>query len=236
VIQFDKYELNGAYHWQECDPRSRNYNPPLAARYEIVQKHLATVQNAKRVLDVGCGDAFLMAAIHERCETIVGIDPEPRAVELATKLLAGYKNCRVFQGDCYHIPFENASFDVVVLTDVIEHLAQPQEALMEIRRVLTPEGVLILTTPKYRPDRKWDQRHEKEYTVEELRELLSKVFTHVQMTFFWPTHWSNFYSTRVGWWICKYVARWGWNPFLQESVDQPYAFGQLMSVCDGLQD
>jgi SAM-dependent methyltransferase len=236
VTKFDKYDDNGPYHWLECDSNSTYFNPPLIARYEVVLRQLQTFTNTSRVLDVGCGDAYLIAKIKDSCGTIVGMDPERRAVEIAQQILASYNNCRVIQGDCYHIPFEKNSFDVVLMTDVIEHLTQPIDSLKEIGRVMSRDGTLIITTPKFRPDRKWDERHEREFTEDEIRELLTRVFSDVQISFFWPLCWSRFYTTKIGWRVCKYIGRRGWNPFLTESIDRPKAFGQIKAVCRGAKD
>lgn len=231
VVYFDKYDQRGAYHWQECDRHSKSFNPPLAARYEVVRQEVIRAENRHRVLDIGCGDAYLIAQIQEFCSEVRGVDPEEQAVHLANDILKKYPTCTVVQGDCYHLPFEDGSFDIVLLTDVIEHLKDPQACLKEIRRVLNHSGRLVVTTPKFRPDRKWDERHEKEFTLEELKDLLSTEFSKVTMSCFWPLWWSNFYRTRIGWRICKVLGRCGWNPFLTESASHPERYGQLKAVC-----
>ena len=233
VVYFDKYDQRGAYHWQECDRNSKSYNPPLAARYEVVRREVARTEKRDRVLDIGCGDAYLIAQVQADCREVRGVDSEAQAVALANEILKPYPHCAAVQGDCYHLPFEDGYFDVVLLTDVIEHLKDPTACLREIRRVLNDRGRLILTTPKFRPDRKWDERHEKEFTSEELHSLLSGVFSDVTITYFWPLKWSNFYRNRFGWRICKAIGRMGWNPFLAESVDRPESFGQLKAICMG---
>ena len=231
VVYFDKYDQSGAYHWEECDPRSRDFNPPLVARYELVRRQLESLGRTRRVLDVGCGDAYLITQIKEVCEAIYGVDTEFRAVKLARQMLKSSANCHVVQSDCYRLPFKDNHFDVVVLTDVIEHLTNPIVCLREVSRVLGKSGVLILTTPKFRPDRKWDERHEKEYTPREFRELLESQFSRIELSFFWPLKWSNFYSTRIGWRLLKFLGRRGWNPFLSVNRHHPELFGQLMAVC-----
>jgi len=231
VVYFNKYDDRNAYHWEECNRRAPNYNPPLEARYEVVAREVRKLAPAGRILDVGCGDAYLVAQTSEFANEIIGIDSEPRAVELANQLLHDRRNCSVIHGDCYHLPFEDSSFDVVLLTDVIEHLKDPGACLDSIRRVLRPTGVLILTTPKWRPDRMWDDRHEKEYKEAELKELLEKAFYQVTISYFWPIRWSNYYSTRIGWKACKYLTRYVFNPFLRESFVNGDQYGQLKACC-----
>jgi 2-polyprenyl-6-hydroxyphenyl methylase/3-demethylubiquinone-9 3-methyltransferase len=50
-------------------------------------------------------------------------------------------------GDVADLPFDNADFDYVVCTEVIEHIVEPQRALRELARVLRPGGMLVITTP-----------------------------------------------------------------------------------------
>lgn len=233
VVHFDKYDERGAYHWQECDSKSPNYNPPLAARYEVVRREVSNASQRNRVLDIGCGDAYLIAQIQSLCTEVRGIDSEAQAVALANDILQNHPHCKVVQGDCYHLPFDDDYFDIVLCTDVIEHLTDPQSCLREIRRVLNDKGILVMTTPKFRPDRKWDERHEKEYTSQELEKMLSQQFVDVRMSYFWPLRWSNLYRSQIGWRLCKYIGRLGWNPFLSESSTRPLAFGQLKAVCTG---
>lgn len=231
IVKFDKYAQRGAYHWDECNRKSSSYNPPLVARYRVVIDALSRLEKKSRTLDIGCGDAYLIAQIQHLCDEVFGLDSEPHAVALANQILADWQYCKVVVGSCYELPFEDRSFDVVLLTDVIEHLKQPSNCLAEIARVLTDSGHLIITTPKFRNDRKWDDRHEKEYSPEEFETLLRVYFPHVTVTYFWPMFWSSLYNTRLGWRACKYIARAGWNPFLQESAVSPEKFGQLKAVC-----
>jgi SAM-dependent methyltransferase len=230
VVHFDKYDERGAYHWLECNPKRKEFNPPLVARYQIVIDEVARIEPRKEVLDIGCGDAYLMSRLSPYCECVTGIDPEPKAVELANDLLSPFGNCSARIGDCYNLPFEEKSFDIVVLTDVIEHLKSPGDCLAEIARVLRHSGSLIVTTPKSLPNRKWDERHEREYKPEELSNLLHEYFNQVNLSYFWPLWWSNFYRTRLGWRFCKSFARLVSNPFMRSSSSLPEHFGQLCAV------
>lgn len=223
---FDKYVTMGAYHWRECDRRSPNYNPPLVARYEMV---LSRVPHG-RVLDVGAGDGYLTGRLAERCREVVGLEYEPSGVELARAMLVDRPNATVEQGDAYRIPFADGAFDAVVMADVIEHLDRPSDAVAEIARVLTAQGVALVTTPHWRPDRTWDVRHVKEFTAEELKLLLSKHFDSVDLVFAWPRIWSDLYRTRVGWRLLRLLGRAGVNPFRAESED-PEGFCQILAIC-----
>lgn len=226
-IRFAKYDQHGPYHWLETDRYSRRYNPPLEARYELVLRRVA---GAKKLLDVGCGDGYLMGRASAVCGEVVGVESEPTAVALAAKMLASRINCTVLRGSCYELPFRNLTFDAAVLADVIEHLETPDLSLSEVRRVLSPDGVLVISTPKWRPDRKWDPRHVKEYRSEEFAECLRSHFSEIQLSYFWPSFWSDMYATRLGWRVVRQFARYVCNPFLREGT-RPDGYGQILALC-----
>lgn len=226
-VRFLKYEQAGAYHWVEADRGAKRYNPALDARYRIILRPVGT---RDVVLDVGCGDGYLLHLASRCARLVVGIDSEKAAVTLAGPLLRAAANARVTQGSSYELPFRDGSFDIVLMADVIEHLEDPVAAVRECSRVLCAGGRLLVTTPKWRPDRTWDATHVKEYTPAELGDCLGRYFSGVHMTFFWPLVWSNAYATKVGWRLVRALARYVYNPFLGEGIEAE-TYGQIFAVC-----
>jgi SAM-dependent methyltransferase len=224
---FDKYESGGAYHWKECDRRSRTFNPPLVARYQVVADRIT---DAAHVLEIGAGDGRLTALLAESGARVVGIEIDDTAVRLASSALWRMENCAIAQADCYKLPFPTEIFDVAVMADVIEHLDEPESALEEAARVLKPGGVLILTTPKWRPDRVWDVHHVHEFTPSEIGSCLKQFFERVDISYFWPLFWSNVYSSRIGWRALRVYARYFPNPFLKVGSREE-SFGQILAMC-----
>ena len=222
---FDKYGKMGAYHWRECARWSPDYNPPLVARYGMIEKRM----RGGRVLDLGAGDGYLSGRLAPRCQHVVALEAEPGGVALARKMLQDHDNVEVMQGDAYRIPFPDGQFDSVAMADVIEHLDEPERALAEAARVLRDDGVALVTTPVWRPDRIWDERHVKEYTADELKSLLASSFRSVEMVFAWPRFWSDLYRTRLGWRALKLVASAGLNPFAVESATSE-GFCQMLAI------
>jgi ubiquinone/menaquinone biosynthesis C-methylase UbiE len=102
-----------------------------------------------RLLDVGCGAAMVADRLLDIDATYVGIDFGGHHIRFAAKKLEGAPSAlrRVLaRGDAEAVPFADATFDVVVISEVIEHLLRPELAVWEIARVLRPGGALVLTT------------------------------------------------------------------------------------------
>ncbi len=232
LVTFDKYDRYGAYHWLECERHSRRYNPPLVARYEAVAKR---VSGRPKTLDIGCGDGYLMYLVQPQCEMIVGIDTASGGISHAARQLSSQpetaaSHCRIALGRGYQLPFADAQFDLVLLTDVIEHLKCPEYCLAEICRVLKPEGALCVTTPRRRPERSLGWDHVREYTADELQSCLASFFVDVELTFLWPLTWFRLYGTRLGWRLIRLFARYAGNPFLREG-QEPEKFAQILAMC-----
>ena len=115
---------------------------PLLRRARLA-KALPVVRKYPRCifLDVGCGwDARLLRSVEPYIAYGVGIDR--KAPDLRSDKL------RTIRGDIEaRLPFEASAFDVVSLLAVLEHVSDPLRVLIEIRRVLRPNGTLILTVP-----------------------------------------------------------------------------------------
>lgn len=99
-------------------------------------------------LDVGCGAGYsLMKAYTEfECE-VQGIDPEPGAHGVGRFTEGLWKERPIIQGSAEELPFPDESFDVVYSSHVLEHVHSEKKALEEMKRVLKPNGVLIIGTP-----------------------------------------------------------------------------------------
>ena len=226
-IRFTKYEEMGAYHWIQCDRNSSNYNPPLDARYQII---LNNISSSNTVLDIGCGDGYLMSLLSNFNDNVYGIDYERTAIKIARNKLCNFHNCTVLQASCYETPFPDSYFDLIILSDVIEHLSFPTDCINEISRILKPAGTLLITTPKWRQDRMWDEVHFKEYTSLELENMLLPSFNNIKINYFWPLFWSNLYSTRIGWKLLKSLTRYFYNPFLRHGLNES-KYGQILALC-----
>jgi SAM-dependent methyltransferase len=97
-----------------------------------------------RILDAGCGSGRNMVEL-ARNGVVTGIELSETSVALARERDAG----EVILGSVLDMPFADASFDLAVSLDVIEHLEDDLSALRELRRTVAPGGSLLVTVPAY---------------------------------------------------------------------------------------
>jgi SAM-dependent methyltransferase len=102
-----------------------------------------------RVLDVGCGDLSLWAAVDERPD-VVGVD-----IALPPARVAGIERVRA---TAFELPFGDAEFDAVVSTQMLDDVRDRLRALREMRRVLHGGGTLFLTSDAREAPRSWRAR------------------------------------------------------------------------------
>jgi SAM-dependent methyltransferase len=96
------------------------------------------------ILDYGCGTGGNTSA-YESFGNVIGIEPDSAAVRLAHKR-GGARYCRTSGTD---LPFRDSAFDVVMASDVLEHIEHDDKAVSEIARVLRPGGSAILSVPAH---------------------------------------------------------------------------------------
>lgn len=94
-----------------------------------------------RVLDVGCG-AGNMAHHLARYGQVVGVDLHPKPLEVARQ-----RGLEVQEGSADDLPFDDRTFDLVTLLDVVEHVPNEHGVFGECQRVLKPGGKLMVTAP-----------------------------------------------------------------------------------------
>jgi len=146
------------------------------------------------VLDVACGEGYGSALLATRARSVIGADIAPSAVDHARTRYAEVANLGFRQADCAALPFADATFDAVVSFETIEHILAQELFLDEIRRVLRPDGLLILSCPNKAEysDRRGvtNEFHVRELHRGELAALIAPRFAHTV----WYGQRPSFYS------------------------------------------
>ncbi|HZU74573.1 MAG TPA: class I SAM-dependent methyltransferase [Acidimicrobiales bacterium] len=136
----EEFELWGPYHQHRHEMR---YDLVAAE----VRRHLP---GGGLILDIGCGAGLVAERLADRAARYVGTDFGGHHIDYAAKRmeeLSGAALSAAFvRGDAERLPFGDGVADVVVLSEVIEHLLRPELAVWEIARVLRPGGVMVMTT------------------------------------------------------------------------------------------
>jgi 2-polyprenyl-3-methyl-5-hydroxy-6-metoxy-1,4-benzoquinol methylase len=164
-------------------------------KVHVIRRELATLKPGATVVDLGCGAGSILAQTTRNDDFSIAADHDPSLV--ATAARAGSRP--VLLNLDTDLPLASSSIDVVLSTDVIEHVVEPGKVLAEIERVLRPGGAVIVFTPPYDSVR-WN-------LAERLHHLITRR----------PAdHISPFTRESLAWWISRYfvdcrLGRVNWN-------------------------
>lgn len=177
----EDYVKRGGLPWT-----GERYLPSVNGVIELehVHRYLMAKELAKGrdVLDIASGEGYGSAMLAKVARTVVGVDNSEQAIAHAEHTYIQH-NLEYKLGSCEAIPLPDACVDLVVSFETIEHHDQHEAMMLEIKRVLRPEGVLIISSPdkyeysvvtKYR-----NPYHVKELYRQEFEELVSSHFRNV---------------------------------------------------------
>jgi 2-polyprenyl-3-methyl-5-hydroxy-6-metoxy-1,4-benzoquinol methylase len=151
--------------------------------YEHWHRYAAVVPlvRERRVLDIACGEGYGSAHLAKAAVSVIGVDISPEAVAHARSHYQAV-NLSFSEGSCTAIPLADASVDVVVSFETLEHIEAHDAFLAEIKRVLVPGGLCIISTPNkaaYTDARDYhNEYHVKELYLSEFESLLGKYWAH----------------------------------------------------------
>ncbi len=114
-------------------------------------------QDADRILDAGCGRGFYLNFI--RCVSrarVVGVELELPYLQIAQRALAGLPDVGLLNASLYDLPFPDAAFDKIILSEVLEHVPDDIGVLRSLARVLRPSGMIAITVPNANYPFWWD--------------------------------------------------------------------------------
>lgn len=134
--------MGGEYHHDRLKspgPRYRLKRRALEAA-RIVRQHAA---ENPRILDVGTADGLMLDIVCQATHPSLAV-----GIDLSWELLqTNARKVPILMADAERLPFSASSFDAVIATAIIEHVPHPDKFVDEIRRVLKPNGVCVITTP-----------------------------------------------------------------------------------------
>jgi O-antigen biosynthesis protein len=159
---------------ERCVP----WAPDVQVVYEHFHRYLwaARLVGSRRVLDLGSGEGFGASILAEQAEHVLGIDVDELTVEHSRLNYAG-PNLEFELGTALDLSaHEQGSFGAVVAFEIIEHVGDHERVLAEVTRVLSDDGILIMSTPDRRmyseASGQRNPYHERELALDEFLELL----------------------------------------------------------------
>jgi GT2 family glycosyltransferase/SAM-dependent methyltransferase len=155
-------------------------------KYEHLHRYALSLDFVvgKTVLDLATGEGYGAALLAQVAESVTGVDIDSAAVEHA-RLKHYHPKLNFLLGKCESVPLPDASVDVVTSFETIEHHDNHEGMMLEIKRVLKPGGVLILSSPNrltYSDEPGYSNPfHVKELYYDELRDLVTRHFKHLRL-------------------------------------------------------
>ena len=162
--------------------------PGMSSELELehLHRYLFAFQFAKgrHVLDIACGEGYGSFMLSQIARSVVGVDIDSKTVaDASTKYCAENLSYKI--GSCIELPLSDCSVDLVVSFETLEHIAEHDQFMLEIKRVLRPEGILIMSSPErdvYASYREGDNEfHAKELNRAEFKDLLAKHFRNARI-------------------------------------------------------
>ncbi|MBH5322644.1 class I SAM-dependent methyltransferase [Aurantiacibacter sediminis] len=139
------YTAKSSYHDQLLDSGSDEYQRQRKTAHQHMQmlRHFRPDPSGLLLLDIGCSSGIFLGEARSFGMVCMGAELSPETAAFARK----HFSLPVHQGDWRDAGFADASFDIITLFDVIEHLPDPLGELKALHRLLKPGGLLLLSTP-----------------------------------------------------------------------------------------
>lgn len=128
----------------------KHFLPSFRNRYRFVIKQIEAITKenpCNKMLNLGTGEGDYDQALSAYTKLLIGSDINKTDIALAQKINGHVKNLSYEVHDALSSNFKDQHFDIVVCTEVIEHVGDPNALLKEISRILRPGGYAVLTFP-----------------------------------------------------------------------------------------
>lgn len=155
-------------------------------KYEHLHRYALSLEFAagKSVLDIASGEGYGAALLARVADVVTGVDVDLEAIN-HSKHRYYHPNLHFAVGSCQSIPLPDEAVDLVTSFETIEHHEHHEEMMQEVKRVLRPEGVLIISSPNrlvYSDEPVYSNPfHVKELYFDEFNRLLGRYFKHIRM-------------------------------------------------------
>ena len=193
-MSLDQQSLYYDARWKE---ENRREKPPNPARVQLIIQRLQKIDEQrpiKSILDVGCGNGWVLQAISEAFPDCMLFGIEPSAVGCSNSA-ARVENANIKCGTLDQVEFDQR-FDAVVCSEVLEHVSDQDHLIMQLAEMLDESGTLVMTTPNDRFRNTFfvdttsvQQPLENWITREQLSEKLRCYFNSVDVSTFDSSYW-----------------------------------------------
>lgn len=144
-------------------------------RYAFAQDYVV----GKSVLDIACGEGYGSNYLAKKAKSVIGIDLDEQTVKWASSKYSR-NNLEYLSSSVEKIPLPDSSIDVIVSFETIEHVEDPDKMMLELKRVLKGDGLILISTPDkkhYSDDRNYKNPfHKKEFYIEEFKDFMQGLF------------------------------------------------------------
>jgi 2-polyprenyl-3-methyl-5-hydroxy-6-metoxy-1,4-benzoquinol methylase len=134
-----------------------------------------------RVADIACGEGYGSAMMAKEAYEVVGVD---RDISVLKHAESKYKLIPFRPAESHDTRLPNFYFDAVISFETIEHVDRQEETIAEFKRILKPDGFLLISTPNpaiYSPDGPHNPYHKHEMTLHEFYGMLTRNFQNVRL-------------------------------------------------------
>jgi 2-polyprenyl-3-methyl-5-hydroxy-6-metoxy-1,4-benzoquinol methylase len=169
-VEWQKYDANLHISMMRAHPDAQRLSSLNQSRINIFSDMISSVGNGLSILDVGCGDGVIGEPMLEMGNSVTSVEL-PAIATLTQK-------CRVpavVGGDAEQLAFASNVFDMIIASEVVEHLWNPESFFDEAYRVLRAGGYLIIETPEGEGGLRYDS-HRYFFTEESLAQGLGSRF------------------------------------------------------------
>lgn len=138
-----------SYEWLSANAEaSHSYiDKAILAAIDRDRRHTDPGSAQYRIFDAGCGNGALLSSLRRVSPTVAGCEPSPDGAKIARASLGSDIHIECLSAYEDLVAVFGTGWDVVVSTEVIEHLYDPRLFVHRVRELLKPRGLLILTTP-----------------------------------------------------------------------------------------